>query len=74
MKPSADTAIGWVVVRCNSFGAWYILSRRVHGYERKARREVIDDQCEVVVPWQGTQAATLSYRSVNDLTPKGRLP
>lgn len=65
---------GWVVARRNGFGAWYVLSRRVHRTRVGARLEVVDDRCEVVVPWQGAQAETLSYRSAHDLLPKGQLP
>ena len=75
MKTSTEVAkTGWVVARCNNFGAWYILSRRVHAFKWMAHLEVGNDHCEVVVPWQGTQADTLRYRSENDLLPSGRLP
>ena len=72
VEGSATT--GWVVVRCNGFGAWYIVSRKVCPYESQAYCQIRDDRCEVLVPWQGTQDATLQYRSDHDLLPTGRLP
>lgn len=65
---------GWVVLRQNTFGAWYVLSKGVHPSEQLARLEVRDLAREVVVLWQGTQAATLNYRSTHGIEPTGRLP
>lgn len=71
LPPHAE---GWVVLRQNGFGAWSVLSRRVYGSERLAGRQVLNESREVVVPWQGSQEATLVYRSAHGLLPKGRLP
>ena len=66
---------GWVVLRRNRFGAWYVLSDRVYRSRRGAAvAGLVDRKCEVVVPWQGTQEATLTYRSAHNLLPAGQLP
>lgn len=70
----SETSKGWVVARCSRFGAWYVVSKRVYATQVTARFDVVDDRREVVVPWQGTEAATLDYRSANEMLPQGRLP
>lgn len=71
LPPQAE---GWVVLRQSSFGAWSVLFGRVYASERLAGRQVLNESREVVVPWQGSQEATLAYRSAHGLVPKGRLP
>lgn len=71
---ASETGKGWVVARCSRFGAWYVVSKRVHATKVGASLDVVDDRCEVVVPWRGTEAATLDYRSANEMLPQGRLP
>lgn len=67
-------AEGWVVLRQSGFGAWSVVSKSVCASERLAGRQMHDEAREVVVPWQGTQAATLDYRRTHGIEPAGRLP
>lgn len=67
------TASGWVVCRVNGFGAWYVVSKRVFSCRLSAAVDLVDDSCEVVVPWQGDQLSTLEFRSAQGLLPKGQV-